>query len=196
MTPAEGIAALECALESGQAQVTAAVVDWDRLRSRRAGEAGQSLLSDVLGVVAAPTTPAGPGLRQRLVEAPAARRAPLLAAHVAARVTRVLGLAEGSLDLRRPLNELGLDSLMAVELRNQLKVDLQLGVPLTATLVFDHPTVEAIADFLVRDALALTPALEPAATDTTPVDAIGHIEQLSDDEVDRLFAARLREPGA
>jgi len=108
----------------------------------------------------------------------------------------VLGLAEGSLDLRRPLNELGLDSLMAVELRNQLKVDLQLGVPLTATLVFDHPTVEAIADFLVRDALALTPALEPAATDTTPVDAIGHIEQLSDDEVDRLFAARLREPGA
>jgi hypothetical protein len=48
----------------------------------------------------------------------------------------------------------------------------------------------------VRDALALAPALEPATADTTPGDAIGHIEQLSDAEVDRLFAARLREPGA
>ena len=196
MTPAEGIAALECALESGQAQVAAAVIDWERLRGRRAGAAGHSLLTDVLGVAEAPAAPAGPGLRQRLAEAPAARRAPLLVAHVAARVTRVLGLGDGALDLRRPLNELGLDSLMAVELRNQLKVDLELGTPLTATLVFDHPTVEAIAEFLVRDVLALTPALEAATPEPAPVDAIGQIEQLSDDEVDRLFAARLREPRA
>ncbi len=196
MTPVEGIAALECALESGQAQVAAAVIDWERLRGRRAGAAAHSLLTDVLGVAAAPVAPAGPGLRQRLAEAPAARRAPLLAAHVAARVTRVLGLADGSLDLHRPLNEMGLDSLMAVELRNQLKMDLKLGTPLTATLVFDHPTVEAIAEFLVGDVLALTPAPEPATPELAPVDAIGHIEQLSDDEVDRLFAARLREPSA
>ena len=47
---------------------------------------------------------------------------------------------------------------MAVELRNLLKADLELGVPLTATLVFDHPTVEAIAEHLVRDVLGLAGA--------------------------------------
>jgi hypothetical protein len=86
---------------------------------------------------------------------------------------------------------------MAVELRNLLKADLELGVPLTATLVFDHPTVEAIAEHLVRDVLGLA-GLEPgvpAVPVAAPVDAIEQIEQLSDDEVDRLFAARLRESG-
>jgi acyl carrier protein len=115
---------------------------------------------------------------------------------VAARVGRVLGLeAAGALDTRRPLNEMGLDSLMAVELRNVLKADLELGVPLTATLVFDHPTVEAIAQHLVRDVLALAPAVEvaPAPTQAAPVGALDQIEQLSDEEVERLFAARVRE---
>ena len=88
---------------------------------------------------------------------------------------------------------------MAVELRNLLKTDLELGVPLPATLVFDHPTVEAIAEYLVRDVLGLAGTdLEPgvpAVPVAAPVDAIEQIEQLSDDEVDRLFAARLRESG-
>jgi polyketide synthase 12/myxalamid-type polyketide synthase MxaB len=200
MTPAEGIAALEAALESGHAQVAAVVLDWERLRVRRADGPGRTLLADLLGAAPAVAVAAGPGLRQRLAEAPETRRAPLLAAHVAGRVARVLGIdANGSLDTRRPLNEMGLDSLMAVELRNLLKADLELGVPLTATLVFDHPTVEAIADYLVHEVLALVPpAVGPAATapaEVTPGDMIEQIEQLSDEEVDRVFAARLREPG-
>jgi len=200
MTPAEGIAALEAALESGHAQLAAMVMDWERVRSRRAGGAERSLLAGLLGATPVAASSTGPALRQRLAEAPEARRAPLLAAHVAARVTRVLGLDDrGALDTRRPLHELGLDSLMAVELRNLLKADLELGVPLTATLVFDHPTVEAIAEHLVRDVLGLAGTdLEqgvPEAPVAAPVDAIEQIEQLSDDEVDRLFAARLRESG-
>jgi acyl transferase domain-containing protein/NADPH:quinone reductase-like Zn-dependent oxidoreductase len=198
MTPAEGLAALEAALELGRPQVAAAVIDWDRLRSRRAYGGSRSLLTDLLAAEAMATPAAGPALRQRLAEAPATRRAPLLAAHVAARVARVLGIeGSGSLDPHRPLNEMGLDSLMAVELRNLLRADLELAAPLTATLVFDYPTVEAIAEHLVRDVLALAPApIESAAVapaDTPPADTIDRIEQLSDEEVDRLFAERLRE---
>jgi hypothetical protein len=63
--------------------------------------------------------------------------------------------------------------------------------------VFDHPTVEAIADHLVRDVLALAPTAEPGppATPATPGPhgALDTIEQLSDEEVERLFAERLRE---
>ena len=56
----------------------------------------------------------------------------------------MLGLGpHDDLDHRTPLAEFGVDSLMAIELRNQLQADL--GRPLTAAMVFDHPTVEALA---------------------------------------------------
>ena len=195
MTPAEGIAALEAALASGRPQVAAALIDWEQLRGRRAYGGTSSLLADLLTTGPAAVAAPGPGLKQRLIEAPESRRAPLLAAHVTTRVARVLGLdGRSALDPRRPLQEIGLDSLMAVELRNLLRADLELDTPLTPTLVFDHPTVEAIAEYLVRDVLALAPA--DAATDdapaAAPIEALDQIEQLSDEEVERLFAQRLR----
>jgi polyketide synthase 12/myxalamid-type polyketide synthase MxaB len=194
MTPAEGIAALEAALESGRPQVAAALIDWEQLRGRRAYGGASSLLDHLLMSGPAPVVAAGPGLKQRLIEAPESRRAPLLAAHVTTRVARILGLdARSVLDPRRPLQEIGLDSLMAVELRNLLRADLELDTPLTPTLVFDHPTVQAIAEHLVRDVLALEPAASaPDDVAPAPVEALDQIEQLSDEEVERLFAQRLR----
>ena len=44
--------------------------------------------------------------------------------------------------------DLGIDSLMAVELRNRLATGLALAKPLTATLVFDFPTIADIAGHL------------------------------------------------
>ncbi|MGE3806182.1 MAG: SDR family NAD(P)-dependent oxidoreductase, partial [Gemmataceae bacterium] len=71
-----------------------------------------------------------------------------MVSHVQQQVARVLGLPAGQLpDLKKGFFELGMDSLMAVELRNRLQKEL--GTPLHATLVFDYPNVEALANYLV-----------------------------------------------
>ena len=56
------------------------------------------------------------------------------------------------------ISEFGLDSMMSVELKNQLQ-DL-VGTELSGTLLFDYPTIEALANYLLDDVLALTDEVE------------------------------------
>jgi epothilone polyketide synthase D len=77
---------------------------------------------------------------------------------VSSEVGRVLS-RRGGISTTQPLAELGLDSLMAVELRNALSRRVDRTLP--ATLAFDHPTVEALAHWLVT---LLAPAEAPVVT--------------------------------
>ncbi|MGM1059435.1 beta-ketoacyl synthase N-terminal-like domain-containing protein [Saccharothrix sp. Mg75] len=69
---------------------------------------------------------------------------------VCAQTAAVLGRGDAEVDPHRAFRELGFDSLTAVELRNRL-VTLS-GLDLPPTLVFDHPTPDALAEHL-RDRL-------------------------------------------
>ena len=67
---------------------------------------------------------------------------------VAGETRRVLGLnAKEQLDPDRGLFELGLDSLMSVQLKGRLEKSI--GCALPATLTFTYPTVHALTDFLL-----------------------------------------------
>ena len=88
-------------------------------------------------------------LVDRIRSALPAERERLLTEFVRSRIQRLLRLDPTEhLDRRRRLMELGLDSLMAVELRSSLSRDLGLAEPLPATLVFDYPTIESIVGLL------------------------------------------------
>ena len=56
-----------------------------------------------------------------------------------------------------PLMSSGLDSLGAVELRNALEAALGLSLP--STLVFDYPTIDAMADFALIQIKSSSPAI-------------------------------------
>jgi hypothetical protein len=80
---------------------------------------------------------------------------------------------------------MGLDSLMSVELRNALVVRAVARLP--ATLLFDHPTVAALAQELASGVLAdLFPA--PAASP-------GELDALDANALSELLAAELRDAG-
>jgi hypothetical protein len=93
-----------------------------------------------------PSAPAG-SLRRQLAEASAEQRRPLLLHHLCSAVARVLGLpAPGQIDPRQGLMEMGLNSLMAVDLKRQLETGLETALP--ATFIFESPTIERLSEYL------------------------------------------------
>ncbi|MFZ4850735.1 MAG: SDR family NAD(P)-dependent oxidoreductase, partial [Caldilinea sp.] len=95
---------------------------------------------------AAPARPLG--LRAELATLAAAERLQRLNAYLQDELAGVLGLDKShAVERRARLFDLGLDSLMAVELRNKLQKGLD--VALHATLLFDYPTLELLAPHLL-----------------------------------------------
>ncbi|MBI1357397.1 MAG: SDR family NAD(P)-dependent oxidoreductase [Acidobacteria bacterium] len=137
---------LAAAARTGRPQVTALAADWRRLRA--AGPV-EPLLRELV-----PAAQTGSGAAKPKSGRP-------LAETVLAAAAGVLGLAPEAVPLDLPLKELGLDSLMAVELRNRLT--RHLDRPLPATLVFDYPTVGAIIEHL-REGEAPASAAPAAVT--------------------------------
>ncbi|TQE14445.1 beta-ketoacyl synthase, partial [Streptomyces ipomoeae] len=94
----------------------------------------------------------GPSLVQRLAGLSREDQDRALTNLVRAHAAEVLGYSDsGSVGARRAFQELGFDSLTAVELRNRLGTAT--GLRLTATMIFDRPTPAAVAGYL-RERLA------------------------------------------
>jgi hypothetical protein len=108
-----------------------------------------------------PAQPAGicESLVERLHGAKPEGRFAILASAVETAARRVMRLETGvPLDRERPLREFGLESLLALDLRNELAESL--GRPLPASLVFDHPTVAKLAAGLLPYAGFSEPAAD------------------------------------
>ena len=131
-------------------------------------------------------------LWKRLESAPESKRKNILLEHVREQALKVLNLpGDYPLEQRQPLQELGLDSLMAVELRNRLGKGLPLTRSLPATLVFDYPTPDALSRYLLDTLFVKDKGEEPAPQEKKAEVAID--AELSDEEAEALLLAELNE---
>jgi acyl carrier protein len=110
------------------------------------------------GAATTSTTP----LRERLAALSEAEAETVIAELVHGEVAAVLGFSSAkAIKADRPLRDLGLDSLSALELRNRLGA--RTGLPLPATLAFDHPTPARIAarlrELLGKQAATASPVI-------------------------------------
>lgn len=80
------------------------------------------------------------------------RQKALLSRKLQTLIAQVLGLpSPEAVQPRQRLFDLGIDSLMAVELKSRLESGL--GCQLRQTLIFDYPTLEALVDYLATEIL-------------------------------------------
>ncbi|SLM33099.1 putative Beta-ketoacyl synthase [Desulfamplus magnetovallimortis] len=71
--------------------------------------------------------------------------------HLQKLVGTVLRMEASDVAPRIPLFDIGIDSLMALEMKNQLQRHLE--TPLSATLLFDYPTIETLTTYFLDEAL-------------------------------------------
>jgi NAD(P)-dependent dehydrogenase (short-subunit alcohol dehydrogenase family)/acyl carrier protein len=165
LAPEAALAALDGLLAEGRRPQAAVLdADWPELLARYPAGGAPPLLSELsLPDAAAAVGADREALAAELARTPAARRRTVVVDYLRRHAARVLGVGEGRLpDPATPLQELGLDSLMAVELRNALRAGL--GAELPVTLLFEHPTLDALAGHLLQEVLG-HPAAEAAADD-------------------------------
>ena len=135
---------------------------------------------------------AAPALLAAVETGTAADRRARVEAFVRTEVARVLGLsAPGAIDETQGLFDMGLDSLMAIDLKTRLEIGV--GQSLPSTLTFNYPTVTALTGFLSRDVLRIVdePAPAPAPVEEAPASTLD--DGLSEDELEALLRQRLGE---
>jgi acyl transferase domain-containing protein len=173
LAPEEGVRVLARVLGGPAPQVVVAPMDWDRWFSHPERRKGLFRLL-AAGYSTAPPTVVATGsegaFRDRLEAALPGDRVRLLTDHLEAHLSAVLNLEpRTAIDPDRPLPELGLDSLLAMELRNRLVNSL--GRSLPATVVFDYPTVTALVGYLLD-----SPAAAEEQDDTDLADILAELE--------------------
>jgi len=172
LSPDQGIRLLESALDQREHPVVAAVaVDWPRFVARLGANAPASL--ETMRAGAAPPgaesgmTASACALREALAGKPQDEMASTVTRAIQACVMRVLG-AGTPCDLSRPLAELGIDSLMAVELKNLMKTEVGIDVPVV--LILQGVSIEGLAAAVLDD-VARVVLRDHAADSRTPAAA-------------------------
>jgi NADPH:quinone reductase-like Zn-dependent oxidoreductase/acyl carrier protein len=183
------LAALEKAIAGQRTQVAVLEMDWERFLEGR-GAADGSMFAELWSREPKEAEPAAVSIRTILQNSPAIEQRKLLAAHVRECARRAMSLHAGATvrdDV--PLQEMGLDSLMAIDMKNDLSQSLQLS--LSAGLLFNYPTVGQLTGYLMGQL-----PVADATSATADADDAGALAGMSEEEAERLLIEELEQAGS
>lgn len=190
LTPGEVLILMETFLNAGTTQAMAMRVDWSKWRQSSRGSQESPLLEHIYaaGVESTETGVAKSDWRGRIEAASADDRIDVIGHAVRDVVGSVLRVKPEGLRLDQPLTDLGLDSLMAVEIENS--IESAIGVALPPASLMRARTIGQIAALISEHiggatptGLAKVPTLEKESESTDQVD----LEALSDEQIGRLL---------
>jgi thioester reductase-like protein len=156
----------------GFAQAAVMDVDWSLL-IKAYPQGAPPLLTKFADSASSQQDGAGDELRKAVLETPAEKRIDLLAASFRSRLARVMEVEPEKVDIEQPLNTMGLDSLMAIELKNAIERSLRITLPIARFL--EGPSLRKLAEYSL-EALDIdgagksAAAAEPAQPAFTQVD--------------------------
>lgn len=210
--PDQGLDSLEQLIADGPVQAGVLPIDWPKFLERIPAGSEPGWLRELAGEVrgaGAEAAGSPPVLLEQLSGMTPAERLEAALEFIRQQAAKVLAMDEGELpDPRRPLHELGFDSLTAVEFCN--RVGRSIAQTINPTLLFDYPTLESLTDYIVRELLKLdagsgvgAAAQEPEADvaedaeqDEQREQALEAVEGMSEDEMDALVSAHLDQLGS
>ena len=192
----KGLALLGDLMENPSPQPTVLSVDWSVFF--RQFPSGQ--IPPLLKNIAATTTPSPPNppldLHQQLEAAHPSERSQRLMSYVQTELAKVLNLSSiEEIDVDQGFLDLGMDSLMIVELRNRLQTGLGCTVPVS--MAFDYPTVSALVNYLTetlfpsKAAAEASPPAETSHSEESSGMSETELEQLSESEAEALLMSKL-----
>lgn len=175
LSPADALSGMADVMAGSSAQGVVARIDWERFLPLYQQAGRRAFLAELEREVpgAAPTlTPSGKTqLVERLAAAPVQQRKKLLTDYLRDAVAEVTRVDAAEIREDAGFFDLGMDSLMAVELRR--RIEQGVGKQIPATLAMDYPRLSDVVDYLLGDVLELgekAAAPQPAAVVTTRTD--------------------------
>ena len=177
ITAEQGLAAMQTVLAADRARTGVFSLDARQWFQSFPAVAGSSLFANLQdsATLKSGERRGGGKIRAQLDALDPAERPGRLASAIADEIRGVLRSSD-AIDHDRPLETLGLDSLMGLELRNRLEASL--GITLPVALVWAYPTITDLAAALCERMDYALPAEAPEATDTEA--------ELSEEEMDLL----------
>ncbi|NEO82205.1 KR domain-containing protein, partial [Moorena sp. SIO4G3] len=150
LQPEQGFNALGWLMETDTVQTVVAWVDWNIFKEVYQSKKYRPLLAEIENKSLESEDRSllqQPEILKQLEAEPESRRYQLLIDYLTNEVARVLGVKDFKLlSPEQGLFEMGMDSLMTVELRNQLQKSLNCSLP--KTLAFEFPNIISLADYI------------------------------------------------
>lgn len=140
--------AMTAMMESGKTQILLANVDWERFKNIYQFNGNKPLLEKLgQNKIHVKSIKESSTFRRFLEEIPPGERQEHLFAYVGKQVATIIGIKEIP-NPNQGFLEMGIDSLLSIELKNRLEKGLEVSLP--ASLIFDFPNITRLVDYLIE----------------------------------------------